>query len=389
MTSTAERWLKFNGVGLGGVLVQLAALGWLTRRLGVDVFVATAMAVELAVLHNFFWHQRWTWRDRPATGREMWQRLLRFHALNGIVSLAGNVLITVALTRMFALDPLAANSIAILTCSVLNYAAGDLIVFRSAAPLVVLFLAAGAVVRADQPAEAIAAWNAYTRSVDARHADTSRPQFFALDERGAAGWRDRARNGAIPMAQAEPPGVGGGKLHHWAGAVYIPRTTVDAVVKRIQDHAGRESEFYEEVKASKLLERGGDRVRVFMRLYRDAGPVSATYNTEHQVDYRRVNGSRTISRSVATKIAELARAGTPREYEKAPGDDSGFLWKLNAYWRFEQAGDGVFVECESVSLSRSVPLLVRPIANPIVDRIARESLERTLRSLRVLLSRGP
>jgi len=57
------------------------------------------------------------------------------------------------------------------------------------------------------------------------------------------------------------------------------------------------------------------------------------------------------------------------------------LWRLNAYWRYEAVQGGVIVECESVSLSRPVPTLVRPVANPIVDRVARESLSRTLGGL--------
>lgn len=187
------------------------------------------------------------------------------------------------------------------------------------------------------------------------------------------------------MVEVDPPSVPDGKIHHWAGAIYVPNATVTAVVKRMQDYAGRESEFYEEVKASKLLGRDGDKVRVFLRIERDAGIVTATYNTEHAVEYRGINESRASSRSVSTKIAELADAGTPREREKPAGKDHGFLWRLNAYWRFEQVGDGVLIECESVSLSRGVPFLIRPIASPIVNRIARESLERTLKSLRKFL----
>ena len=93
------------------------------------------------------------------------------------------------------------------------------------------------------------------------------------------------------------------------------------------------------------------------------------------------------SRSLSTKIAELDKPGTPREREKKAGEDSGFLWRLNAYWRYEQLGDGVLIECESISLSRSVPYLLRPLANPIVDRIARESLRNTLGSLRKFLTK--
>ena len=153
----------------------------------------------------------------------------------------------------------------------------------------------------------------------------------------------------------------------------------------MQDKAGRESEFYQEVKASKLLARDGDRLRVFMRLYRGAYGMSATFNSEHAVEYRRLAQTRASSRSVSTKMAELANPGTPQEREKPAGTDTGFLWRLNAYWRFEQMGDGVLIECESVSLSRSVPLLARPFISGLVEGIAEESLEGTLKSLRKFL----
>ncbi len=153
----------------------------------------------------------------------------------------------------------------------------------------------------------------------------------------------------------------------------------------MQQGAGRESEHYAEVKASRLLDRNGDTLRVFMKLERDATVMTVTYNTEHAVEYRRY-GTRATSRSISTKIAEVADAGKPTEREKRAGDDHGFLWRLNAYWRFEQVGDGVLIECESVTLSRSVPLLVRPLVGPIANRIARESLERTLRSLLAYLT---
>ena len=107
----------------------------------------------------------------------------------------------------------------------------------------------------------------------------------------------------------------------------------------------------------------------------------AQMSAQAQAEIRRVQVERIKQLLVETdfplkKIAELADAGTPREREKAPGEDHGFLWRLNAYWRFEQVGTGVLIECESVSLSRSVPLLVRPLVGPIANRIAREAMIR-------------
>jgi putative flippase GtrA len=377
-----RRWVAFNVVGVAGAAVQLSVLFALTHGMGMPIVLATALAVEAAILHNFIGHQRWTWRDRPGAGRrETVVRLARFHACNGLVSLVGNVAVTAALART-GVDPVIANLGAIVACSIVNFGAGEWIVFRP----VVLFVAAvsllsSAAPAAAQSAAALKGWDGYVATVERRYTHDA-GAFFTLDLRDAKGWREQAIAGQIPMREVEPPGVSDAKLHHWAGAVYIPRTTVDAVVRKIQDHAGRESEFYDEVKASKLLERTGDRFRVFMRIERDASILTATYNTEHAVEYRRRGPARASSRSVATTIAELADAGTPREREKATGEDHGFLWRLNAYWRFEQAGDGVLIECESVSLSRSVPFVVRPLVGPIANRIARESLETTLRSLK-------
>jgi putative flippase GtrA len=377
--------MTFNAVGLAGIAVQLAVLWTLTAWGGLGVPLATALAVEAAILHNFAWHQRWTWRDRPARGRrDTASRLFRFHAVNGLVSLVGNVAVTSALVSS-GLHPVAANLIAIVACSLVNFAAGEWIVFRAGALGGVMLALAPAALWA-QDAPALRGWDQYTGAVEQRLANAQGQMFFALDLQGAGGWRQRAKSGDVPMTEVEAPGVEDGKIHHWAGAVYVPKTTVAAVVQRLQDLAGREAEFYEEVTASRLLERSPDRVRVFMKLRRDAGPITANYHTEHAVDYRRY-GDRATSRSVSTKIAELTEVGTPREREKAPGDDHGFLWRLNAYWRFEQAGDGVLIECESVSLSRSVPLLVRPLVGPIANRIARESLRGTLATLRRVLTK--
>lgn len=124
------RFVRFNAVGVAGFVVQIAALAGLLH-VGVHYLAATAMAVECAVLHNFLWHERWTWRDRPPGKRGRLTRLGRFHALNGTVSLAGNVLLMRLLVGMLGLPPIAANLIAVIACSLVNYVASDRAVFTS------------------------------------------------------------------------------------------------------------------------------------------------------------------------------------------------------------------------------------------------------------------
>lgn len=99
-------------------------------RLGAHYLAATAIAVELTVLHNFWWHERWTWRDRPADPRIRLHRLWRFHATNGLVSLIGNLVLMRLLVGLAGMPPLAANLLAVLTCSLINFTASDRLVFR-------------------------------------------------------------------------------------------------------------------------------------------------------------------------------------------------------------------------------------------------------------------
>jgi putative flippase GtrA len=135
VNALAQRWLKFNFVGLLGIGVQLACLWLLVQMLRLNYLAATAIAVETAVLHNFVWHERFTWKDRAGQGtsraRIVGGRLVRFHLGNGLISIAGNL----ALMRLFVgtlhIKYLLANLITIGICSLLNFAASEWFVFQS------------------------------------------------------------------------------------------------------------------------------------------------------------------------------------------------------------------------------------------------------------------
>ncbi len=130
--SLGLRWLKFNLVGAIGILVQLLALLVMTTLLHVDYLLATVLAVEAAVLHNFFWHERFTWADRACTRlRQVLARLLRFNLTTGAVSIAGNLLCMRLLVGFAHLPPLAANLVSVAACSLLNFLLNDRLVFRA------------------------------------------------------------------------------------------------------------------------------------------------------------------------------------------------------------------------------------------------------------------
>ena len=128
--SSIARWMKFNLVGAIGIGVQLGTLAFLTW-LGLNYMLATAMAVEGAVLHNFLWHERFTWSDRGSRNpRDSALRLLRFNLSTGAVSIGGNLLLMRLLVGQAHLAPLVANLLSIAGCSLVNFLVSDRWVFR-------------------------------------------------------------------------------------------------------------------------------------------------------------------------------------------------------------------------------------------------------------------
>jgi putative flippase GtrA len=131
---TLYRWAKFNAVGALGFCIQLNALWLFIVALKLTSLVATALAVETAVVHNFVWHQFLTWKDRSSEKRYDWlKRLFAFNLTNGAVSLAGNLFfarLTVGRHRIWLL---AANLFAIAVCSLINFVLTDRLIFRTAA----------------------------------------------------------------------------------------------------------------------------------------------------------------------------------------------------------------------------------------------------------------
>lgn len=130
--STMKRWLMFNSVGAIGFFVHMGTLTLLELCFGLGYYLASIVAVETAIVHNFFWHERWTWADRRRMSKNpAILRFFYFHLANGMVSLTGIVILVPIFVENLALDSRAANVLSIALCSVVNFLAGDRIVFRS------------------------------------------------------------------------------------------------------------------------------------------------------------------------------------------------------------------------------------------------------------------
>jgi hypothetical protein len=244
---------------------------------------------------------------------------------------------------------------------------------------------------AELKTETLRAWTAYVQATEARVSAEldSGDRFLLMDfQAPARAVAERANVVAgvisiVGMTTVDERGtfeIPSGMIHHWRGGVFIPGVRLEDVLARLEDP--REDDFrQEDVSEAAVLSREPDSLRIFLKLRR-RHIVTALFNTEHRVEYRRHGPGRASSRSVATRIAEIENPDTPRERERPVGNDRGFLWRLNSYWRYRQVEGGVIVECESLTLSRGLPPLVAPVIRPLIDGVARESLRRTLEALR-------
>jgi hypothetical protein len=237
--------------------------------------------------------------------------------------------------------------------------------------------------------ETLNAWNTAVEKLEHRISSemASNQGFLSLDFQNAveaAANRKRLMSGEIEVDQitskSESIQVPSGMLHHWRGVVFIPGVNLDFVLSRVAD-PNREATRQEDVLDSRVLERQPGELRLYLKLQRSK-IVTVVYNTEHLVRYRPQGSMRASSSSIATKIAEVDHARDGTEFEKPEGRDHGYLWRMNSYWRYQEVKGGVIVECESMTLSRSIPNLLEYMIRPIIKSVARESMKRTLESLR-------
>jgi hypothetical protein len=178
--------------------------------------------------------------------------------------------------------------------------------------------------------------------------------------------------------------IPGGLVHHWVGTVFVPGGRLQDAVALLQDY-GRHAEVYAPaVQRSRLLSRDGDRFRVFLRFYQKK-VITVVVNSEHEAVFSRRGPGHVRSRIRSTRVAEVERPGEPTEREKPVGKDGGYLWRLNTDWRFVERDGGVYIQCESVTLTRGIPFGLGWAAGPFVNGVPRESLEFTLDTTRKAL----
>ena len=230
------------------------------------------------------------------------------------------------------------------------------------------------------------AFNKYMQAAEAHFDATLHPGTFLWVD-GSPDRVRAVRDGkilAVPTGESGDIEIPDGLIHDWTGAVFVPGATLAETLRMVQDYNNHKNIYRPEVIDSRLISHRDDDFHIYLRILKKQ-ILTVVLNTEHDVHYTRLDRTRWYSKSYTTRIAEVEDPG-PNERELPPGNDHGFMWRLNSFWKFEERDGGVYLECQAISLSRDVPAGLGWLINPIVRSLPRDSLTNTLRETRQALS---
>ena len=239
--------------------------------------------------------------------------------------------------------------------------------------------------------ETAAAFDRYIAATEARFNEAATPDPFLIVDRLPDSQREAAygqlRGGQVYIQEVHaqqdnhPIPVPNGLIHDWAGVIFIPKVTLDQANAVLHDYENEAVIYKPDVRKAKLIEQDGNESKIFEQFYSKT-IVTVVLNAYFDVTETRVGSTRIQSVSRATRIVEVMDFGEPSERERADGKDHGYMWRLNSYWRLEEKDGGVYVENESISLSRTVPALLGWLIDPLTRSIPRDVMERTLTNTR-------
>ncbi len=245
---------------------------------------------------------------------------------------------------------------------------------------------------AELHAETIAAFDTYVQQTEQRNnkelqrgtelvwidslPETQRTEAYSALKRGEVQIRQLST-----LENGKPIACPGGMIHHWVGVIFINGVKLDDVLGILKDYDHQSTYYSPDVERSRIESRDGDHFRVFLR-FRRHKVITVVLNTEHDVHYFRDAPDRAHSRSSAVRIAEVENPGARDERERPPGDDGGYLWRMETWWRMEERDGGVYVQSEVASLTRDIPTGLGWLVGPFVTSIPKETLVFTLEATR-------
>jgi hypothetical protein len=258
-------------------------------------------------------------------------------------------------------------------------------IFSSLRGLLVLLPLAAApccVVAEPSPA-AVSSFNAYIGALESRLAQQHRAPNAPLAPLSSAAQSEaRLRRGELIVEQLTPASgatTSGAMLHHWRGTAFAAGAKAADFERLMKDFNTYPRHFAPQVIEAKVLAQQGDHLQAVMRV-RQRHVITVVMDTAYDVTFARLDAQRGYSVSRSTRMSEIDAPGTSGEHALDSRHEHGFLWRLNTYWSYEERDGGLYMQIESVSLTRSIPTGLGWAIGPFVESVPRESLEFTLRA---------
>jgi hypothetical protein len=232
---------------------------------------------------------------------------------------------------------------------------------------------------------AVAGFNDYVGRVETRLAaqHKSTGSFLAPVD-----WA-RVKNGEVVLEHLTPSTtreLPGALLQDWRGTAFVPGAKGEDFERVMRNFEAFPRIYAPEVLRASARTLGANRYQVAMRV-RQQHILTVVMDMTYDTTFGRLDPRHGYSLSRSTQITEIDAAGTPAERALSAGEQHGFLWRLNNYWSYEERDGGLYIQVESVSLSRSAPKGLGWMIGPFIESVPRESLEFTLRATRDALTK--
>ncbi len=245
---------------------------------------------------------------------------------------------------------------------------------KTRAVLAILLLLFGSTLldAAELKQDTLRAWDAYVRTVNlsVMERGSGRRPFLWVDESADLGRRVQA--GEVLVAGHDLQKVPHGLIHHWIGAMFIPNTTLDEVTRVLHDYDGYADFYRPIVMKSKIIDRTDDCEKVTLLMTQKAFSVTAAAQMDDEIYVTKLDVNRMYILSTSVRVQEVANYGRRDEHLLAEGQGPGYVWRTLGITRVEQRDGGVYVEMETIALSRGIPVEFRWLIKPLTEKLPRD-----------------
>jgi hypothetical protein len=259
---------------------------------------------------------------------------------------------------------------------------------RAWAAMLLFLLAARWLPAAELKQETLRVWDQYIQALDVdRETRMAGNGAFLLVEDSPDSQRRLQRNEVV-ILNRDPHKVPQGMIHHWVGAIFIPNVSLDQAM-RVLTNYGRYGELYNQLlKSCSVLEHKDENIEISVVAVQKAMSVTAAVAVDNQIHISRLDSKKVSITSNATRIQEIANYGQPSEHPFPEDRRPGYVWRAVVNERLEERDGGVYVELETVALSRGIPIEFRWLIKPLTDELPRKMMVEMLNDTRAALSNG-